>query len=208
MLLRAEQISKSYGQEQILKDISFSLESGQSMAILGPSGRGKTTLLSIAGLLLYPDKGQLFLDEREILGLTDGEKSEIRNKAFGFLFQNTQLIGSVNVLDNVLIPALLARKKDMESRAKELLAELGLSHRLDYYPHQLSVGQKRRVSLARAILLEPQFVFADEPTNDLDEESAGLVKEQLFRLPEEGKSLMFVTHDKELAAGAQLQLQL
>lgn len=208
MILSAENLCKSYGAEQILKDISLTVEPGQSIAVLGTSGRGKSTLISIMGLLLQPDSGTLSLDGENILQFDDASKSKIRNQDFGFLFQHTQLIGSITVLDNVLVPALLARKKGMEQRAKELLDNLGLSHRLYHYPHQLSIGQKRRVSIARALLLEPQIVFADEPTNDLDEENAELVGEQLFKLPEEGKTLILVTHDKDLAARAERRLEL
>lgn len=208
MILSAENLCKSYGAEQILKDISLTVEPGQSIAVLGTSGRGKSTLISIMGLLLQPDSGTLSLDGENILQFDDASKSKIRNQDFGFLFQHTQLIGSITVLDNVLVPALLARKKGMEQRAKELLDNLGLSHRLYHYPHQLSIGQKRRVSIARALLLEPQIVFADEPTNDLDEENAELVGKQLFKLPEEGKTLILVTHDKDLAARAERRLEL
>lgn len=208
MILSAENLCKSYGAEQILKDISLTVEPGQSIAVLGTSGRGKSTLISIMGLLLQPDSGTLSLDGENILQFDDASKSKIRNQDFGFLFQHTQLIGSITILDNVLVPALLARKKGMEQRAKELLDNLGLSHRLYHYPHQLSIGQKRRVSIARALLLEPQIVFADEPTNDLDEENAELVGEQLFKLPEEGKTLILVTHDKDLAARAERRLEL
>ena len=112
------------------------------------------------------------------------------------------------MLDNVLVPALLARKKGMEEKAKELLAALGRSHRLYHYPHQLSIGQKRRVSLARALILDPEIIFADEPTNDLDEENAALVGDWIFRLTGQGKTLILVTHDKKLAQKAGRRLEL
>lgn len=208
MLLKAEMICKAYGEEQILKDVSFSVDKGESIAVLGASGRGKSTLISILGLLLKPDSGRVLLKERDILRLSDGDQSKIRNQEFGFLFQHTQLVGSIRVLDNVLVPALLARKKGMEEKAKELLAALGLSHRLYHYPHQLSIGQKRRVSLARALILDPEIIFADEPTNDLDEENAALVGDWIFRLTGQGKTLILVTHDKKLAQKAGRRLEL
>lgn len=208
MILRAEKICKSYGEEQILKDVSLCVGPGQSVAVMGTSGRGKSTLISIMGLLLQPDGGSLFLGDRNLLQLSDRQKAGVRNREFGFLFQHTQLIGSVTVLDNVLVPALLARKKGMEERAKMLIDELGISHRMHHYPHQLSIGQKRRASVARALLLDPQVLFADEPTNDLDEENAKIVGRQIFRLPEEGKTLILVTHDKKLARRAGNSLDL
>ncbi|MCB6993585.1 ABC transporter ATP-binding protein [bacterium 210820-DFI.6.37] len=208
MIITAQNICKSYDEENILENISFSVGPGESLAILGESGRGKSTLISILGLLLQPDCGRVLLDGRDIIALKDIEKSKIRNKKFGFIFQHTQLIGSITVLDNVLVPAFLAGRQDLSQRAEALLEELGLSHRKYYYPYQLSIGQKRRVSLARALLMEPQIVFADEPTNDLDEENAGIVEEQLFKLLRQQRTLILVTHDETLANQARYRLRL
>lgn len=203
MLLEAKDLAMCYGGEMIFDQLCLQIETGQSLAITGPSGCGKSTLLSILGLLLEPVKGQLWYQGQEISNMTDEQRARLRNLSFGFLFQHVQLIGSLRAVENVLVPALLARKKSMEARAKELLCEMGLEERIYHYPHQLSIGQKRRVALARALLMQPELVFADEPTNDLDAENAKIVADCLFALPEKGCGLIMVTHDHNLAARAQ-----
>ena len=202
MILKGEALCKSYGEEIILGGMDLEIRSGESVAVTGESGSGKSTLISVMGLLLEPDSGKLCLDGTDLLALDDRRRSKIRNRNFGFIFQHTQLIGSVTVLDNVLIPALIAGKRGMEDEARRLLGDLGLSRRTGHYPHQLSIGQKRRVTLARALLMEPDIIFADEPTNDLDAENAELVGERLFSQTEQGRALVVVTHDSELAKRA------
>ena len=202
MILKGEALCKSYGEEIILDSTDLEIRSGESVAITGESGSGKSTLISVMGLLLGPDSGSVCLDGTDLLALDDRGRSKIRNSNFGFIFQHTQLIGSVTVFDNVLIPALIAGKRGMEDEARKLLDDLGLSHRIGYYPHQLSIGQKRRVTLARALLLEPDIIFADEPTNDLDAENVELVGDRLFSLADQGRALVVVTHDSELAKRA------
>lgn len=195
MLLQAEQISKRYGEETILRQVSLELDTAQAVAITGPSGSGKSTLLSILGLFLQPSQGHLFYQGKEVSTCSDQEASAIRNSEFGFIFQSTQLVPSLTVLDNVLVPGLLARRKGLEPRAKELLCQMGMENRLDFYPYQLSIGQRRRVSIARALLLQPKIVFADEPTNDLDPLRANWVSDFLLRLPEQGTAVVLVSHD-------------
>lgn len=202
MILKGEALCKSYGEEIILDSTDLEIRSGESVAITGESGSGKSTLISVMGLLLEPDSGSVCLDGTDLLALDDRGRSKIRNSNFGFIFQHTQLIGSVTVFDNVLIPALIAGKRGMEDEARKLLDDLGLSHRIGHYPHQLSIGQKRRVTLARALLLEPDIIFADEPTNDLDAENVDLVGDRLFSLADQGRALVVVTHDSELAKRA------
>lgn len=202
MILKGEALCKSYGEEIILDSTDLEIRSGESVAITGESGSGKSTLISVMGLLLEPDSGSVCLDGTDLLALDDRGRSKIRNSNFGFIFQHTQLIGSVTVFDNVLIPALIAGKRGMEDEARKLLDDLGLSHRIGHYPHQLSIGQKRRVTLARALLLEPDIIFADEPTNDLDAENVELVGDRLFSLADQGRALVVVTHDSELAKRA------
>ena len=202
MILKGEALCKSYGEEIILDGTDLEIRSGESVAITGESGSGKSTLISVMGLLLEPDSGRLCLDGTDLLALDDRGRSKIRNSNFGFIFQHTQLIGSVTVLDNVLIPALIAGKRGMEDEARKLLGDLGLSHRTGHYPHQLSIGQKRRVTLARALLMEPDIIFADEPTNDLDAQNVELVGDRLFSLTDQGRALVVVTHDRELAKRA------
>ena len=208
MSLTAVNISQCYGQETILHEVSLGVTLGQSLAITGPSGSGKSTLLSILGLLLPPTSGEVLFDGTATSTLSDDERSRLRNRTFGFIFQHPQLLGALSVLDNVLVPARFARQSGLEDEAKRLLTELGLAHRLAHLPHQLSIGQKRRVALARALLLEPRVVFADEPTNDLDTKHAGDVGRMLFELPKRGAALVIVTHDSGLWQHADHRVQL
>ncbi|SHN57993.1 ABC transporter ATP-binding protein [Desulfitobacterium chlororespirans] len=202
MLLSAKNIGKTYGEEVILQGISLELDAGQSLAVTGPSGSGKSTLLSLLGLMLSPTVGEIWYKNESLGKLAEDRKDRLRNQEFGFIFQSANLIGSLTVLDNVLVPAYLAKNTQMKEKAVELLQEFELGHRLDYYPSELSVGQKRRVAIARALLLDPAVVFADEPTNDLDPQLCSWVGDYLFGLPAQGCALVVVTHDLELAARA------
>ena len=208
MLLQAVNVSRSFGSEEILRDLSFDVPLGESLAITGPSGSGKSTLMSLLGLLLEPTSGEIRFEGTNTKALSDEQRSRLRNRSFGFIFQNPQLIGSLSVLHNVLVPARLARKRGMEDEAIRLLTKLGLAHRLEHLPHQLSIGQKRRVAVARALLLQPAVVFADEPTNDLDAERAGELSELLLTLPKQGHALVLVTHDCALAGRADHSIEL
>lgn len=202
MLLTAKNIGKTYGEEVILRGISLELDAGQSLAVTGPSGSGKSTLLSLLGLLLSPTTGEIWYKNENVGKLPEDRQDRLRNREFGFIFQSANLIGSLTVLDNVLVPAYLAKKSDLKEKAVGLLQEFELGHRLDYYPSELSVGQKRRVAIARALLLDPAVIFADEPTNDLDPQLCSWVGDYLFSLPAKGSALVVVTHDPELAARA------
>lgn len=208
MIIEAIDICKSYGDSQILNHVSVSVSSGESISISAPSGQGKSTLISIIGLLLQPSSGQVILDGENISALPDCEKARIRNQMFGFVFQYSQLIGSLSVLENVMIPALLAKDSGKQAYAKALLEQFGLADRMHYYPHQLSLGQLRRASLARAVLMNPPFLFADEPTNDLDQKNADEVARFLLEYPTQDKALVLVTHDAELAAKTQFHYQI
>jgi putative ABC transport system ATP-binding protein len=198
LLLESVNISKRYDGHAVLENVCIRIEQGESVAVTGVSGCGKSTLLSILGLLLDPTEGELLFLDKKTSGLPEDEKARIRNSRFGFVFQNPQLIGSLSVLDNVLAPAFLARKNNLQTRAEAILESLGLKNRLKHLPFQLSVGQKRRVAIARALLLDPVIIFADEPTNDLDSERAARIGELLFELPLKGKALVLVTHDSAL----------
>lgn len=203
-LLVAEQLEKRYGTEIIFQNVSLKLQPGESVSLIGPSGSGKTTLLFLLGLLAQPTAGQLWLDGVLTNSLSDREKSALRNEKIGFVLQNSHLIGTLSVLDNVLCPTFFAKKSPARlAKAKELLALMGLEHRMHHLPSQLSLGQRRRVALARALVMEPQLILADEPTNDLDPERASQVADFLFSLPKKGISLVLVTHDPSLAARAQ-----
>lgn len=203
-LLAAHQLEKRYGNETIFRDVSLELHPAESVSIVGPSGSGKTTLLFLLGLLAQPTSGELWLDGILTNSLSDKEKSALRNEKIGFVLQNSQLIGTLSVLDNVLCPTFFAKNKSSRlAKAQELLAQMGLEHRMHHLPSQLSLGQKRRVALARALIMEPQLILADEPTNDLDPERAAQVADFLFSLPKHGISLVLVTHDPQLASRAQ-----
>jgi putative ABC transport system ATP-binding protein len=226
------------GTDSILDDVSLDIHAGESVAIVGPSGSGKTTLLGILALLLEPTSGVLRVAGLDATALSDAERSALRNRFFGFVFQTAQLVGSLSVLDNVLLPSLLGTDKhglsqtitdghgqtrspnpsqsvvvreksvSVRPRALDLLAKLDLSAHAAHLPHQLSQGQRRRAALARALLLSPAIVVADEPTNDLDPRNAARVADFLFALPAEGHALLLVTHDAALAARAGRTLQL
>ncbi|MTV48258.1 ATP-binding cassette domain-containing protein [Heliobacillus mobilis] len=200
MMIEAIDVTKRYGNETILSSISFEIKKGQSVAVLGPSGSGKTTLLSILGLLLEPCCGEILLYGQRMRGLSDTELSNLRNHHMGYVFQNSQLIGSLTVGDNVLLPARLAGKaREKQKQSREILEQFGLANRINHLPHQLSFGQKRRVALARALVMEPQLILADEPTNDLDEKMAQQVSHVLLGLKDQGVALIVATHDRQLA---------
>lgn len=213
LLLEARNVSRAWGHDTVLNGISLRIQAGESTAITGPSGSGKTTLLGILALLLQADSGSVVVNGRDAAALSDPERAFMRNTFFGFVFQTAQLIGSLTVLDNVLIPVLLAGRAaheqgyvrgahDSRHRALTLLDRLGLSDRSGHLPHMLSNGQRRRAALARALLLNPPVILADEPTNDLDPRNAAVVADFLLGLPNEGHALVLVSHDPELAVRA------
>ncbi len=207
--LEARGVRRSFGTDPILRDVNLCIRSGESVSITGPSGSGKTTLLSILALLLKPDAGEVWVAGSETSSLSDRERSRLRNQFFGYVFQATHLVGSLPVLDNVLVPALIAGSgRGRRDYARSLLAGLGLGNRENHLPHMLSLGQRRRVALARALVLEPPFILADEPTNDLDPRRAGQIAEFLLGLPARGHALVIVTHDRALANEADIRLDL
>lgn len=202
--LEARSLGKSYGDAVILEDVSFEAKGGSSVAFVSPSGSGKSTLLSMLGLLLTPTSGEVLLDGRPVTGLDDSQASELRLSTFGFIFQHTQLVGSLRAVENVMVPAHFAHRPaaGSQARAEGLLESLGLGERLFHYPYQLSIGQKRRVATARALMMAPPILIADEPTNDLDADSTQSVADTLFDHVERGGLLLFATHDERLAARA------
>ena len=218
MYLQMTNVGKSYGENVVLGGVTLSLDKGESLAVLAPSGAGKSTLLSLAGLLLSPDEGRIVIDGQDVSALRDDELSKIRGQKIGFLFQHTQLVGTLRAWENVAIAADFSHGKlgagkgsgeELKQRAIELLESLGLGDRAFYFPHQLSVGQKRRIATARALFAEPDLIIADEPTNDLDEENAKRVVDALFARVGEGKSaLLLATHDMGVAARAGERYQL
>ncbi len=211
-VIKARDLGKTYGDDVILEGVSFEARSGESIAFVSPSGSGKSTLLSMMGLLLSPTTGTVVVDGQDVSDLDDRALSILRRTIFGFVFQHTQLVGSLRARENVEAPARFERARglpfSLSERAAHLLEEVGLGDRQDHFPFQLSIGQKRRVALARALMLDPPVVIADEPTNDLDGESARSVADRLFQRTEEGGILLFATHDLELAARADRVMRL
>ncbi|MEE9438942.1 MAG: ABC transporter ATP-binding protein [Saprospiraceae bacterium] len=205
MILQAQHIYKTYKginrDLTVLNDINFSIAKGEVISIVGPSGSGKTTLLGLCAGLDMPSKGSIKIDEIEISTLSENEKALIRNKKVGFIFQNFQLLPTLTAIENVTIPLeLQGRTKGAVAKAKALLERVGLSERQHHYPSQLSGGEQQRVSLARAFSNDPEILFADEPTGNLDEETGNMVEQLLFDInKEQNTTLVIVTHDMDLA---------
>lgn len=202
MILSVNDINKQYGKLSILNNIQFDISPGEVVSIVGPSGSGKTTLLGLCAGLDVPTSGSIKLAGKEISSMTEDQKAELRNEKVGFIFQNFQLLPTLTALENVMIPLeLQGRAKGARDKAMHLLERVGLSERHHHYPTQLSGGEQQRVSLARAFSNDPQILFADEPTGNLDESTGGIVEGLLFDLNKENDTtLIIVTHDMELAA--------
>ena len=200
-ILEIKNIKKDFGKTKVLRDISFSLEKGQVLAIIGSSGSGKTTLLRCLNFLETPDEGQILVDGKELL--TGSEKQIRENRLhFGLVFQNFNLFPQYTALKNVtLAPSLLklGTPEELESTGKELLDKVGLSDKLDNYPHQLSGGQQQRVAIARALAMQPDILCFDEPTSALDPELTGEVLRVIRSLKDEGRTMIVVTHEMEFA---------
>lgn len=212
-ILKVEHLTKTYataaGGLTVLRDVSFALEPGSTCAIVGPSGSGKTTLLGLCAGLDAPSSGSVHLAGREIGTLSEDERAQVRNESVGFVFQNFQLIPTLTALENVLVPLELRGENGREKEAAELLARVGLGDRLWHYSMQLSGGEQQRVALARAFINRPKILFCDEPTGNLDGDTAHTMVDLIFGLNRErGTTLVLVTHDLELARQTQRILRL
>lgn len=216
-MLEAKSVKKIYREGArelcVLKGVDLKVARGEFLSIVGPSGAGKSTLLHILGGLDEPSEGAVFLDDFCLSSLGDAQKAMIRNNRFGFVFQFYHLLREFTALENVMLPALLKKGSRYDaakkSRAKALLDFLGLSERLNHRPSELSGGEQQRVAMARALMNEPQVLFCDEPTGNLDSEAGAQIREMLFKLNKEKKTtVVVVTHSRELAAGSQRVLNI
>ncbi|QXP62684.1 ABC transporter ATP-binding protein [Polaribacter sp. HaHaR_3_91] len=211
-MIIGKNIHKYYGDVEVLKGVDLHIKKGEIVAIVGPSGAGKTTLLQILGTLDKPQKDQnyeLKLNNVSLKNLADKKLSSFRNQHIGFIFQFHQLLPEFTALENVCIPAFIAKKSKLETetRAKEILTFLGLSHRISHKPNELSGGEQQRVAVARALINNPSVILADEPSGNLDSESAKNLHELFFKLRDEfGQTFVIITHNEELANMADRKL--
>jgi lipoprotein-releasing system ATP-binding protein len=205
-ILRANSLNKSFSSSRsslhVLKDITFDIQEGEMTAVMGPSGAGKSTLLHILGTLDRPTTGDLLYRGRDIFRLKNDELADFRNKRIGFVFQFHHLLPEFNALENTMMPALIAGAGHRESRIKAegILGEVGLSDRLLHRPGELSGGEQQRVAVARALMLEPEVVLADEPTGNLDTETGENLFKLLIQLNKKGITFIIVTHNDALAS--------
>lgn len=210
-MIEVKNIYKSFGELEVLKGVSLTIEKGEIVSIIGKSGSGKTTLLQIIGTLEAPTKplqgadveAKIVIDGVDVLKLKEKELAEFRNKHIGFIFQQHQLLPEFTAVENVMMPALIAgeSQKEAKTRAEELLQKLGLAERMDHKPNEMSGGERQRVAAARAMMMNPSVILADEPTGSLDEANKKELAELLLKMRKEmGQTIVIVTHDKDLAA--------
>jgi lipoprotein-releasing system ATP-binding protein len=213
-MLQVSKLSKEYAvagaQLRVLSDIDLSLDSGDALSIIGPSGSGKSTLLYALGALEPPTRGAVILDGSNPYELDEKNAAEFRNRKIGFVFQDHHLLPQCTVLENVLIPTLVAPPDhSVEDRARKLLEQVGLSSRINHHPPELSGGEKQRVALARALIMNPRLMLCDEPTGNLDRDSTETIASLLLELHRIQKNiLVVVTHNLEVAAKFKLQCRL
>ena len=201
-MIQTEGITKSFGSLQVLKGIDLTIGEGEIVAIVGPSGAGKTTLLQIIGTLDAPDSGKLYINGTETVRLSEEKLAAFRNRNIGFVFQFHQLLPEFTALENVMIPALIAREKPAvaEKRAKEILDFTNLTDRMSHKPNELSGGEKQRVAVARALINNPSVILADEPSGSLDTKNKEELHKLFFDLRNQmHQTFVIVTHDEQLA---------
>ena len=201
-MIEVKNIHKSFGTLEVLKGVNLTVKKGEIVSIIGKSGAGKTTLLQIIGTLDKPDSGSVLIDGVDVFALKEKELADFRNRHIGFIFQFHQLLPEFTTLENVMMPGMIARmdEKEAEQRAMKLLTELGMAERITHKPNQLSGGEKQRVAAARAMMMSPNVILADEPSGSLDESNKKELHKLLLQMREQyGQTIIIVTHDKELA---------
>jgi lipoprotein-releasing system ATP-binding protein len=210
-LIKAENITKSFGNLKVLKGIDLHIKEGEIVAVVGASGAGKTTLLQIIGTLMKKDSGVVMISDTDIDTMKEKQLSRFRNQSIGFIFQFHHLLPEFTAFENVCIPGYISKRprRDVENAAGELLGFLGLTDRLNHKPSELSGGEQQRVAVARALINNPAIILADEPSGNLDSQNKKELHELFFRLREKfNQTFMIVTHDKELAGMSDRMIQL
>ena len=212
-ILQTHNISKSYriGNREltVLRDVSLTIEAGEFVAVIGSSGSGKSTLLSLMSGLDSPTNGRIFIHNRDITDLSEDELAPLRNATIGYVFQSFHLVPSLSAIENIMFPAELQGVADARAKAESLLQRVGLLDRADNFPHQLSGGEKQRAAICRALINNPQVIFADEPTGNLDSSNGQAILDLLRELQRERQTtLVLVTHDPAIAATADRIIQL
>ena len=203
-MLKIKSLKKSYLQSsqkiEIFENLNFELAEGKSVAIMGKSGSGKSTLLSLISGIIKPEEGDIFLNSTSYNNLTESELNDFRATNIGFIFQNFHLVSYLNALENVMLPGKVCNISQPKEKAIQLLQSVGLSHRLNHLPSELSGGEKQRVAIARALIHNPKIILADEPSGNLDDETGNAVMDILFELIEKNNTtLILVTHSKDVA---------
>ena len=200
-------VSLSYGdiaeEVEVLRDISFSIDSTEVVSIVGPSGSGKTSIIMLASGLESASKGSIQINGKEIVGLKEKELSEVRRKNIGIVFQSFYLIPNLTAVENVLLSLEANQQYSLEKDAENLLGEFGLSHRMHHLPSELSGGEQQRVAIARALINKPKIILADEPTGNLDSQTGHDVMQLFHNLHQQGQTIILITHENEVAAEAQ-----
>ncbi|MCH5598169.1 ABC transporter ATP-binding protein [Niabella ginsengisoli] len=210
-MIYGKNIHKAYGNIQVLKGVDIEIQKGEVVSIVGPSGSGKSTLLHILGTLDKADQGEVIMNNVNIQGLSSKKLAAFRNQNIGFVFQFHHLLPEFSALENVCIPGWIGgkKKKEVETRATELLQVLGVSHRINNKPNELSGGEQQRVAVARALINQPSIVFADEPTGNLDTANAKELHDLIFDLRSKfAQTFLIVTHNDELAQLSDRMLQM
>ena len=212
LILKASDISKSYNSDKnrikVVDNYNIDLFSSEFVSLTGPSGCGKTTILMIIGCLLKPDHGTVEIDGLDIYSMNSSRIAEQRSKKIGFVYQDFKLIPYLTIKENILCSSLINDVGNLEDKANDLILRLGLIHRVNHRPEQLSAGEKQRTAIARALLMEPKLIIADEPTGNLDKKNSSLVIEALKHYSDEGACVIMVSHDEDVKKSSDRHIQM